>query len=170
MNFKTKRFEAFGTAVLAEMLGRGRLTLNAIDDVIDEELLPTVRARTPVGETGNARAGWKKGKQGKDRKGRVFRSVVNPVFYIGWLEFGTLARRRKKIKKATLRRRRQKATRGQRTVGHGLSGEGGIKPHRMLGSTMRELRARNAVHKRLERNLHIGLRRAKRAAESKKAA
>ena len=162
LTFKTKRFEGFATALLAEMLGRGRLTQKAINQVIDQELLPAVRERTPVGETGNARAGWKRGKEGKDRKGRVFSEVTNPVFYIPWLEFGTLGARKKKLKKRTLIRRRQKAARGKKTVGAGLSGEGGIRPIGMLKTTIRELRAKNAVHRELEAMLRVGINRASR--------
>ena len=165
LNFKTKRFEGFVTTLLVEMLGRGRLTQKAINKVIDQELLPAVRARTPVGETGNARAGWKRGKEGKDRKGRVFSEVTNKVFYIRFLEFGTLGARKKKLKEGTLARRRQKAAKGGRFAAAGWS-SGGIRPIGMLRTTIRELRAKNAVHAELEKMLHVGMNRAKREAES----
>lgn len=161
LTFKTKRFEGFATTLLAEMLGRGRLTQKAINRVIDRELLPAVRARTPVGETGNARAGWKRGKEGKDRKGRVFGEVTNKVFYVPWLEFGTLGARKKKVKKSTLTRRRQKYAKGHRFAATGW-GSGGIRPIGMLKTTIRELRAKNAVHAELEKMLRVGINRASR--------
>lgn len=160
LTFKTKRFEGFATALLAEMLGRGRLTQKAINRVIDQELLPAVRARTPVGETGNARAGWKRGKQGKTRKGRVFSEVTNPVFYVPWLEWGTLGARKKKLKKGTLGARRGKARTSRFAASDWKSG--GIRPIGMLKTTIRELRAKNAVHQELEAMLRVGINRASR--------
>lgn len=149
------------------MLGRGRLSLKAINRVIDRQLLPKVEARTPVLQKphkgrvgGEARAGWKRGKEGKDRRGKVFSEVINRVPWIPFLEFGTLAMRKKKLSKRTLARRRQKIARGRKTVGHGLSGRGGIRPIGMLRMTLRELRAKNAVHAELERMLQIGMNRA----------
>ena len=136
--------------------------------VVKERLLPSVRERTPVGETGEARAGWKIGKEGETKRGKLFIEVVNPVFYIRFLEFGTLGARKKKLKKGTLKARKGKSAAGKKTVwwGSGLSGQGGIKPIRMLGTTMRDLRAKRAVPSALNEMFRKGVQQAKREAES----
>lgn len=161
--------EKFTGALLVAMLGRGRLTRRALRKVVKERLLPSVRERTPVGETGNARAGWKIGKEGETKRGRLFIEVVNPVFYIRFLEFGTLGARKKKLKKKTGAARRRKAAEGKTTIGAGLSGGGGIRPIRMLGTTMRDLRAKRAVPTALNEMFQKGIRQAKREAESVRA-
>jgi hypothetical protein len=162
VNFKTERFDRFSQALLVGMLGRGRLTRKALRQVAEGQLLPKVRSRTPVGETGEAQAGWKIGREGETSRGRPFVELINAVFYIRFLEFGTLAARKKKLRKTTERRLRQKQAKG----GYRLSREGGIRPIRMLGTSMRDLRAAKAVPKALAAMVSTAAVRAKREAES----
>lgn len=94
---------------------------------------------------------------------QTYVNLINKEPYVRLLEFGTLGRRKKKLKDRTLARRRQKAgvltERGARrlkTMGRTAAepssravrlweSKGGIKPYRMVGRTIRELRAKGSV-------------------------
>lgn len=147
---KADRLNHFFDRLVVDSVGAGSFTALALERVVEEQLLPMVRQRTPKGETGAARAGWHVGRKVLGGL-RPFIQVVNRVFYIRFLEFGTLARRRRKLKRKRERSR--------------LSGRGGIRALRMLGTTIRDLRASNAVSEELKKTFTRSAQRAARQAE-----
>lgn len=160
VRFKTERLESFVDRLLVASVGTGSFAALALKRVAKQQLLPKVRSRTPEGETGRARAGWGIVRENYGAR-RPFLEVGNRVFYIRFLEFGTLARRKKKLKKSTMRRLRQKAAKGGRLSAR----RGGIRPVRMLGTSMRDLRAKNAVPEELKKTFTRSAELAKRQAE-----
>lgn len=100
-------------------------------------------------------------------------NIINKEPYVRLLEYGTLGRRKKKLKARTLERRREKVdvidrrsrgkNRAKDLAGHSMSrqkrfeklwaSKGGIKPKRMVSRTIRELRAKGSVPKAMQRHM-----------------
>ena len=163
LRFKTERLDSFVDRLVVSSVGANSFTALALRKVVKEQLLPKVRQRTPVGKKGAARAGWKIGREFFTAR-RPFITVVNSVFYIRFLEWGTLARRRKKLARRKGRHGRL-STRRESTKARLAARRGGIRPIRMLGTTVRDLRAANAVPEELKKMFTRSAEKAARKAE-----
>lgn len=136
-------------------VGHNGIVALALKEVADDEALPSMRDKTPE-DTGKAKRGWV---VGGVRMGRSpYINIVNKVHYVRLLEYGTLGRRKKKLKANTLDRRRQKMAKADAKGTGGkyratLDSKGGIKPKRMVSRTIRELRFKGSVPKAMQRHM-----------------
>jgi len=140
-------------------VGKNGIVALALTDVADDEALPSIREKTPF-KTGRARRAWRRGAV---RTGnRPYLNIINKEPYVRLLEYGTLGRRKKKLKEDTLSRRRQKMEKAEKKGTAGkyaatLGSKGGIKPKRMVGRTIRELRAKGSVPRALQKHMKQGV-------------
>jgi hypothetical protein len=154
---QTGNWDRFLDGLKSAAVGHDGIVALALKDVADEEALPSIRNKTPV-DTGKAKRGWRVGQVRLGRKPYI--NIINRVPYVRLLEYGTLGRRRKKLKEDTMARRRQKTSKalarstegGVRYLGY-LGSKGGIKPKRMVGRTIRELKAKGSVPRALQRHM-----------------
>lgn len=152
---------------------RGFVAL-ALKDVAKNDALPSIRDRTPV-DTGRAKRSWKLGHVHLRRKQPYINLIGKDLsgaddFYLPFLEYGTLGRRKKKLKEDTLSRRRQKTTLKRTKKGRISAAQfqslheslGGIRPYRMVGGTFRLLRKNQSVAKAMQFHLRRNVRDLKR--------
>lgn len=151
---QTGNWDRFLDGMKDMAVGQNGIVALALKDVADDEALPSIRDKTPV-DTGKAKRGWKAGSVHTGHKPYI--NIINKVPYVRLLEYGTLGRRRKKLKEGTLSRRRQKAAKGGERYERLLGSKGGIKPQRMVGRTIRELRAKGSVPRAMQRHMKRGV-------------
>lgn len=156
---QTGNWDRFLDGMKDMAVGKNGIVALALKDVADDEALPSIRDKTPE-DTGKAKRGWRVGSVHTGH--RPYINIINKVPYVRLLEYGTLGRRKKKLKEGTLSRRRQKMEKAEK-AGRGaqyqgvLGSKGGIKPKRMVGRTIRELRAKGSVPRAMQRHMKRGV-------------
>jgi len=167
---QTGNWDRFLDGMKDAAVGQGGMVALALVDVADDEALPSIRDKTPF-KTGRARRAWKRGPVKLGRRPHL--NIINREPYVRLLEYGTLGRRKKKLKEDTLSRRRQKvdvidrrskkknrlkdlgaySISRQKRFEKLWASKGGIKPMRMVARTIRELKAKNLVPLALQKRM-----------------